>query len=779
MKKKKKIQYYNIIALLFIVSSIYLIHGILLFDKIENLLRYIIVALIAIIDLFLLYKLFFHKKKKNKIYKCILSVFLLIFSVLFVYVGNHLNTIYSYFNNFDKKVIYSMSLVTLKDNNEVNLNKLEKAKIGKVSNDDDNTESLTNDIINKYKLDKKNEIINYESNLEMINDLYNKKINFIILPTNYEDIYGSTEDFEEIVKKLVIVDTSQKEVTKEEVKLSGSSKDVTEPFTLLLIGIDSTVDGLEKATDSFNGDSLILVTFNPKTFNATMLSIPRDSYVPITCMNNVDNKITHSSGHGGTKCVKNTIEKFLDISIDFYVKINFTGVVELVEALNGIEIDVPYNLCEQNSKREFGSNMVYIKKGLQTLNGEQALAYARNRKNNSNYCSKEWTQGERSDFKRAEHQQEVIQAILEKVKGLSSITDLENILKVVSKNIDTNMDNSKIFSFYNIFKDVLISSSSDKALSIQKLYLDGDGQMIYDERSKLVLWNYILNQKSLAAVKQAMKDNLSGKKQELIKKFSYEIGENYKQKVIGEGYSGTIKYNLLKDLTGMNIKDAETWATNNNLSLNITYVKDKNKANNIVIEQEYPDKKRIDLIPNSIMKVKVVKNNDDDTTLTKVDCITDPTNKVCILPNLIGKTKNDFEIWGSKFSNVISRKYVEVESEEKEGSIIKIVDGNDKEINEGISVKELLNKQITLYVQIAKEKKNENANNNQGINQNTTQENENKNEEEDKKENKEQDKEQNKEQNNNEDNTIQDKDQNNQQNNDQNTNNENNQNKDE
>jgi beta-lactam-binding protein with PASTA domain len=310
------------------------------------------------------------------------------------------------------------------------------------------------------------------------------------------------------------------------------------------------------------------------------------------------------------------------------------------------------------------------------------------------------------------------------------------------------MDNSKIFSFYNVFKDVLLSSSSDKALSIQKLYLDGDGQMIYDERSKLVLWNYILNQKSLAAVKQAMKDNLNGKKQDLIKTFSYEIGEVYKQKVIGEGYSGTVKYNLLKDLTGMNIKDAQTWATNNNLSLDIEYVKNQNKANNIIVEQEYPDKKRIDLIPNATMKVKVVKNSDENVQ-TKVDCLIDPANSVCALPNLIGKTKKEFEDWGNKFSNVISRKYVEVESKENEGTILKILDGSDNEIKSGTTVKTLLDKQITLYINIAKkeEKNEQNTNNNENNN------NENVSDKE--KENNESNNENNNNNNNNENNNNQ------------------------
>ena len=107
MKKKKKVQYSNLIAVLYIISSIYLIHGILLFDKIENFLRYCVVAAIAIIDLVLLYKLLFSKKKKKKSFRFIFSIILIIFSSLFIYLGTHLNTIYSYFNRFDKKVIYS------------------------------------------------------------------------------------------------------------------------------------------------------------------------------------------------------------------------------------------------------------------------------------------------------------------------------------------------------------------------------------------------------------------------------------------------------------------------------------------------------------------------------------------------------------------------------------------------------------------------------------------------------------------------------------------------
>lgn len=721
--KKKKIQYSNIIAIIFILSSIYLINAVLLFNNIETFLRYLFSAIIIIIDLYLLYRLFLGKKKKKR--KIIYTIILAVFSLLFIYVGSHLNKIYSYFAGMDKDVIYSTSLVTLKekyvqpvDKNGNTVISIKNAKIG-VSTDGDQ-KNLSQVIIDKHSLDKYNEILNFESNAEMIIQLYEGKLDYIFLPTNYIDIYGTQEEFEDIGEKIVVVATEETSATKEEVQLKGSSKDISESFTMLLFGIDSTVDGLSNA-DSFNGDSLIVVTFNPKTFTATMLSIPRDSYVPITCMNNIDNKITHAAGHGGTNCVIKTVQNFLDINIDYFMKINFTGVVELVDAVGGIEIDVPYALCEQNSKRQFGSNMVYIKAGHQTLNGEQALAYARNRKNNSNFCSAEWTKGERSDFVRAAHQQEVIQAILEKLKTLSSITDLENILKVVSKNLDTNMEQSTIFSFYNVFKDVLMSSSSDKAFTIQKLYLDGTGQMIYDERSKLVLWDYILNKKSLEAVKQAMKDNLKGTKQELIKEFSYEINENYKPKTIGEGYSGTEKYDLLIDLTGKTITEAQSWASSHNLKLDIEYVKNSSKKDGILTEQEYQVSKRIDLIPNKTMKVKVVKNSDSgEPASTKVDCTKDPGNNACKLPNLIGKTKNDFETWGNSFSNKISVTYKEKESTKTVGTIITIEDEDGKSINTGTSVKDLIGKKI--IVTIAKKASEESTNTNTSNTENTNSE---------------------------------------------------------
>ena len=503
MKKRKKKK--NIfIPIIFIISSFYFIRMVLLFEKIENTIRYLIITLIILFDLFEIIRMITNKKRHTKY-----SFLLVVFSIIFVFIGYNLNKIYSYFSDLNKNIIISTSIVTLKENKNVDLNTIKDLKIG--INEYGN-HNLSQELLDKYDFQKNNDIKKYDGYHEMIIDLYNKEIDFIIIPTNYEDVFGSTEEFNDIDEKIIILDTLQDERKKEENK----NIELENSFTILLIGIDSTKEGF-KNVDSFNGDSLILVTFNKETLKATMLSIPRDSYVPIYCFSNKkENKITHAAANG-TECVIKTIEEYFDIDINYYMKINFTGIVDLVNALNGIEVDVPYSFCEQNSKRQFGKNTIYVKKGIQTLDGEQALALSRNRKSNKEYCGSSWAQGNRSDFVRSENQQKVIEAILNKVKTLSTLDDFKSILEVISKNIDTNMEEKTIFSFYDLAKEILINGTTDRPLVIEKLFLDGTGQMIYDEKTKLVLWDYVINKKSKNEVIKAMKNNLEGEVDDLIK----------------------------------------------------------------------------------------------------------------------------------------------------------------------------------------------------------------------------------------------------------------------
>ena len=100
--------------------------------------------------------------------------------------------------------------------------------------------------------------------------------------------------------------------------IEGTNRPITEPFTILLMGVDSMYDGLSKNA-AFNGDTLLLVTFNPNTLNATMFGIPRDTYVPIACRDNRENKINSAAAYG-SKCMVDTIENLIELDIDYYMK---------------------------------------------------------------------------------------------------------------------------------------------------------------------------------------------------------------------------------------------------------------------------------------------------------------------------------------------------------------------------------------------------------------------------------------------------------------------------
>ena len=146
----------------------------------------------------------------------------------------------------------------------------------------------------------------------MLADLYAKEINGVFVPSGYVTMFSSITGYENIETDTKIIGKASKKMKKADVSVvetASSGKDVTQPFTILLMGIDSTDEVLEKNAVA-NGDSLILVTFNPKTLNATMLSVPRDSYVPISCWSgHPENKITHAAAYGND-CMIHTIENY-------------------------------------------------------------------------------------------------------------------------------------------------------------------------------------------------------------------------------------------------------------------------------------------------------------------------------------------------------------------------------------------------------------------------------------------------------------------------------------
>ena len=580
-----------ITSILFLFSIIFLTSNLLLLKNIETVIRTIFIVLlypIYFIYLFISILLLFSKKNKLYITNAILTI---LFSFIFIIVSVYINKTYNIVDNMvQNEITYSSSLIVL---NETEFKNNSSFKLGKI-NDKEDIEGyiLANKIIDKNKIDKAT-LISYNNYLEMLMDLYNKKINGLFIGSGYVENYSTYDNYKNIENETKIVHTL-KEKYKNNNKDLVSNKSLTDPFTLLLLGVDSTKEGL-KPSASFNGDTIMLVTFNPNTLNATIFSIPRDTYVPISCNGNNSNKI-NSSAAGGITCVINTIENLIDINIDYFVKINFKGVVDLVEALNGVEVDVPIKFCEQNSNREFGKKEICLKKGFQKLNGEQALALARHRHSLP-----------MGDFQRIQHQQLLVEATLDKIKTIRNIDQFYDVLESVSNNIETNISTDEMLNLYNVGKKIIFDNNT--SLNIEKTYLTGYDLTMYIPGAGNV-YTFQYYEQSLKEIINAMKINLELEKPKPIKTFNFSINSPYEQTVIGKNYYNEEKIETLPNFVNTNISELEKWTKERNIKLNINYITDNmdnydiNK-NNIIIEQNIKKGTLVSTIKE--INVKVIK----------------------------------------------------------------------------------------------------------------------------------------------------------------------------
>ena len=567
---------YKILLLLAIVASGFALYEIYLLNSIEDVLRAIVMAVLVILDLFFIYRVVKTKKKRSKHIGLIFA--LLLYTIICGLVGGAIFYVYGQLNSINKNTVtYTSDLVVLGKNSASDIKDVKNMEVGMLS-DKTNPEGyiIPKEVIDKYNLQDDNEIKEYEDYHTMMADLYDETLDAIFITDNYVSMFEGIEGYENIDSSTKVIFKQEKEMKKaatSKKETASSGKDIKEPFTILLMGIDSTDEVLEKNAIA-NGDTLILITFNPKTLNATMLSIPRDSYVPIACWSGQpENKITHAAAYGND-CMINTIENYFGVSIDYYAKINFKGLVKLVNAVGGVEVDVPKRLCTDDSSR---GSQICINAGHQTLNGEQALVFARNRKQLQN-----------GDFGRAEHQQEIIKALINKMRDVRDVGTFMNILNTISNSLDTNLTTKQILSFYNVGKDIVTRSNSQAELiNIQQLYLEGSGQMIYDERARMVLWDYIPSENSRKAIVRAMKENLEKIEHKPITEFSFSINEPYEKKVIGKGVTGGGAYNLMPDFTGDS--EVQAKATCSRLGLSCTF-----KGTGYVTSQSVPARSRLD-----------------------------------------------------------------------------------------------------------------------------------------------------------------------------------------
>ena len=547
IKKNKGISLFtSIIVGMFVALTGYFIYNLLKLKGIEDLIRYIAVGGLALVCLLIIKHNFSLRTQPKKSKFIIFIILLALFGYGEYYLSHIISRGVSIVDNLNKDEIkYTSALVKMSSNDGLTKKNIADAKIGIISNEEE-TEGyvLAQKLIKKYDISTDN-LYDYDEYVTMLRGLYSGEIDAAFVPGGYINKFKNISDFENIKEDVTLIDKYSKMMKKQKTEQTKESdKSITEPFTILLMGVDSTDDVIEDSGGL--GDTIIVVTFNPKTLNATIFSIPRDTYTPITCYGNALSKITHAAS-GGDSCMISSVENLIGIDIDYYAKINFKGFVNLVNELGGVDVDVPYSFCETTMWRS-QEYMVYVHKGMQHLNGDEALGLARNRKWYPQ-CGEEYQDGDRNDFVRGQNQQLVVKAIIKKAKTIRSVDQFYDIVDKVSMSLDTNLTREQILGFYNIFKKALLSTDSltdgNDVISMQRTYLRGSGGIIYDEIAGTGLYEFVPSGYGLEEITHAMKVNLELEPEEYATTFSFNIDVPYEPEVIGANtWGGGRSYEL-------------------------------------------------------------------------------------------------------------------------------------------------------------------------------------------------------------------------------------------
>ena len=283
----------------------------------------------------------------------------------------------------------------------------------------------------------------------LVNALYTQEVGVIIFNEAFRETIGDTyKDFETKTKVLGNhrVETVIEDDNKDE---EAEDSSITKPFIMYCSGID-TYGSIAKTSRS---DVNIIAVVNPETSQILLVNTPRDYYVPLSISNGVRDKLTHA-GIYGVDVSMATLEMLYDIDIDYYVRVNFSGLKDIVNALGGVKVYSDFDFTS-----DWGPS---FKKGYNNVDGKQALAFCRER---HHFAA--------GDNQRGKNHQHMISAILDKATSPSILKNFNKLMKSIEGSFETNMKTKKITSYVKYQMDEMPN------WKIDSISVDGTGSKDY------------------------------------------------------------------------------------------------------------------------------------------------------------------------------------------------------------------------------------------------------------------------------------------------------------
>ena len=443
-------------------------HNILAFRYL-NVMTAAVVILVALASLLLI---IYRKAEKFTIFFLTLAILMssVSFFALQQFVGftSHINSTSNYSE-------YSMSVVVLKDSDVHNVTQLDSVT-GPTDTDNDNIQKLIADI--KTSQSKELTVEQSTSYLAAYKSLVSGEAKAIVLNSVFENIIESEyPDYASKIRKIYT-----KNITKE---VAAPKVSKNKSFNVYVSGID-TYGPISSVSRS---DVNILMTVNQDSKKILLTTTPRDSYVPIADGgNNQKDKLTHAGIYGVDSSI-HTLENLYGVDINYYVRLNFTSFLKLIDLLGGVDVYNDQEFTSRHGKFHFPVGNVH-------LDSEQALGFVRERYSLAD-----------GDRDRGRNQQKVIVAIIQKLTSTEALKNYSDIIQGLQDSLQTNMP---IETMMDLVNAQLESGGSYKVNSQD---LKGTGQMGLPSYAMpdSNLYMMEIDDSSLVAAKSAIQDVMEGR----------------------------------------------------------------------------------------------------------------------------------------------------------------------------------------------------------------------------------------------------------------------------
>lgn len=480
-----------LLSVVLVISSFYLLCQVIRLNVLPSKFLFPLTIGVVVLDaIFILLLVYFSKNVVSKIICIVLTLFICVASCMGGYYISKTQSVLSNITNVAKHAKNTVSVIVKESSSIKDKSQLNGVSVGSLRLNEQGSKKALKELSGEGIVLNQTE---YDSMTTLLEAFYNGEVDSIIINESSRSQILDMEAYSNFDSNTrVVYQTSYK--VKNNDSATSVSDITSKPFNVLISGSD-TRGGFD---ENGRSDVIMIATVNPKTHTILLTSVPRDFYVTTACdagdgcMQGALDKITHTGIHG-TNTTKRTVEQLLGIEINYTFKVGFDTVTELVDVLGGVDVYVEPGYAVHTS-------YLNVNEGINHLNAEQALAFARERYS--------YTEGDRQ---RTKNQQQVLMGIVKEATKPSVITNYAAIMDTMANTFSTTMSNAEITDL------IKYQLNNNPTWKMEQYMVDGTGDTLMCAELGDAASVMVPDQSTVKMAKDKINAVLAGKSSEDVK----------------------------------------------------------------------------------------------------------------------------------------------------------------------------------------------------------------------------------------------------------------------